>query len=166
MHAGKPIFSQLTDWIHPEQFRRCVQRYVSGQPLGLQFVQGHPIKGSKGAPHYGVRHFGTLPSFCTLADTFSLTPCFSWGLGDVLACQPFQRLSADAKPLKAVARLRPPSSTLLKQGVNESAVNTAVRRRCPLVQKLGSAPTPFRRRINLARRRRRRVITSLIQPPP
>src|SRR5438876_3456946 len=27
MHAGKPIFSQLTDWIHPEQFRRCVQRY-------------------------------------------------------------------------------------------------------------------------------------------
>jgi len=27
MHAGKAIFSQLTDWIHPEQFRRCVQRY-------------------------------------------------------------------------------------------------------------------------------------------
>src|SRR5207245_10308210 len=27
MHGGKPIFSQLTDWIHPEQFRRCVQRY-------------------------------------------------------------------------------------------------------------------------------------------
>lgn len=27
MHAGKTIFSQLTDWIHPEQFRRCVQRY-------------------------------------------------------------------------------------------------------------------------------------------
>src|SRR5271165_101335 len=27
MHAGKAIFSQLTDWIHPEQFRRCVQRF-------------------------------------------------------------------------------------------------------------------------------------------
>src|SRR5208282_3998783 len=27
MNAGKAIFSQLTDWIHPEQFRRCVQRY-------------------------------------------------------------------------------------------------------------------------------------------
>lgn len=27
MRAGKAIFSQLTDWIHPEQFRRCVQRY-------------------------------------------------------------------------------------------------------------------------------------------
>ena len=28
MPAGKLIFSQLTDWIHPEQFRRCVNRYV------------------------------------------------------------------------------------------------------------------------------------------
>jgi hypothetical protein len=27
MHTGKAILSQLTDWIHPEQFRRCVQRY-------------------------------------------------------------------------------------------------------------------------------------------
>lgn len=27
MHAGKIIFSQLTDLIHPEQFRRCVRRY-------------------------------------------------------------------------------------------------------------------------------------------
>jgi hypothetical protein len=27
MSAGKLIFSQLTDWIHPEQFRRCVRRY-------------------------------------------------------------------------------------------------------------------------------------------
>jgi len=25
--TGKLIFSQLTDWIHPEQFRRCVNRY-------------------------------------------------------------------------------------------------------------------------------------------
>ena len=28
MNAGKLIFSQLTDWIHPEQFRRCVNRYA------------------------------------------------------------------------------------------------------------------------------------------
>lgn len=27
MPAGKLIFSQLTEWIHPEQFRRCVARY-------------------------------------------------------------------------------------------------------------------------------------------
>ncbi len=27
MPAGKSIFSQLTDWIYPEQFRRCVNRY-------------------------------------------------------------------------------------------------------------------------------------------
>src|SRR5260370_9180179 len=73
--------------------------------------------------------------FCALAYTFSLTPCFSWGLDDLLTRQPFQRLSADEKPLKAVARLRPSPPTLLKQGVNERAVNTAVRQRCLLVQK-------------------------------
>jgi len=27
MRAEKPIFCQVMDWIHPEQFRRCVQRY-------------------------------------------------------------------------------------------------------------------------------------------
>lgn len=27
MPAGKLIFSQITEWIHPEQFRRCVARY-------------------------------------------------------------------------------------------------------------------------------------------
>ncbi len=27
MAAGKTIFSQVMDWIHPEQFRRCVTRY-------------------------------------------------------------------------------------------------------------------------------------------
>ena len=27
MYAGKFVFAQLTDLIHPEQFRRCVQRY-------------------------------------------------------------------------------------------------------------------------------------------
>ena len=63
--------------------------------------------------------------FCALPGPFSLTPCFSWGLGDVLARQPFQRRSADGKPLKAVAPFRPPSPTLLKQGVNESAADNA-----------------------------------------
>src|SRR5713226_8419293 len=85
------------------------------------------------------RRQGAHLRFCELANTFSLTPCFSWGLGDVLTRQPFQRLSADHKPLKAVVRLRPPSPTLLKQGVNERAVNTAVRQRCLLVQKLSCA---------------------------
>ena len=27
MHSGKAVFSQLMEWIHPEQFRRCVTRY-------------------------------------------------------------------------------------------------------------------------------------------
>jgi hypothetical protein len=27
MRAEKPVFCQVMDWIHPEQFRRCVQRY-------------------------------------------------------------------------------------------------------------------------------------------
>ena len=27
MHAGKMVFAQLMEWIHPEQFRRCVARY-------------------------------------------------------------------------------------------------------------------------------------------
>jgi hypothetical protein len=27
MRTEKPIFCQVMDWIHPEQFRRCVQRY-------------------------------------------------------------------------------------------------------------------------------------------
>jgi hypothetical protein len=40
-------------------------------------------------------------AFRTLASTFSLTACFSWGLGGGLARQPFQRLSADGKPAKA-----------------------------------------------------------------
>jgi hypothetical protein len=43
MPAGKLIFSQLTDWIHPEQFRRCVNRYrgnykVSNFPCWEQFL--------------------------------------------------------------------------------------------------------------------------------
>src|SRR5216683_6160569 len=82
---------------------------------------------------------GSHLSFCALAYTFSLTPCFSWGLADALTHEPFQRLSACGKPLKAVVRLRPPSHTQLKQGVNERAVNTAVRQRCLLAQKLSCA---------------------------
>jgi hypothetical protein len=82
---------------------------------------------------------GARVRFCALAVSFSLTPCFSWGLSDVLTRQPFQRLWAEGKPLKAVARLRLPSPTLLKQGVNETAVNTAVRQRCLLLQKLSNA---------------------------
>jgi hypothetical protein len=27
MYAGKLIFAQLTDLVHPEQFHRCVRRY-------------------------------------------------------------------------------------------------------------------------------------------
>ncbi len=27
MQVGKAVFAQLMEWIHPEQFRRCVTRY-------------------------------------------------------------------------------------------------------------------------------------------
>jgi len=27
MHLGKTVFNQVMDWVHPEQFRRCVTRY-------------------------------------------------------------------------------------------------------------------------------------------
>jgi hypothetical protein len=27
MHSGKTVFTQLMEWLHPEQFRRCVTRY-------------------------------------------------------------------------------------------------------------------------------------------
>lgn len=27
MHTGKAVFAQLLEWVHPEQFRRCVARY-------------------------------------------------------------------------------------------------------------------------------------------
>jgi len=43
MPTGKLVFSQLTDWIHPEQFRRCVNRYdgnrkVCSFPCWEQFL--------------------------------------------------------------------------------------------------------------------------------
>ena len=34
MPAGKLMFSQLTDWIHPEQFRRGVNRYAGNYKAG------------------------------------------------------------------------------------------------------------------------------------
>jgi hypothetical protein len=43
MNSGRAVFSQLMDWIHPEQFRRCVARYqgnykVSSFPCWDQFL--------------------------------------------------------------------------------------------------------------------------------
>lgn len=43
MNAGKYVLAQLLDWIHPEQFRRCVNRYggnsnVRSFPCWSQFV--------------------------------------------------------------------------------------------------------------------------------
>lgn len=43
MNSGKAVFSQLMEWIHPEQFRRCVARYqghykVSNFPCWDQFL--------------------------------------------------------------------------------------------------------------------------------
>ena len=33
MHAGKTVFAQVTEWIHPERFRRCVNRYGGNYKL-------------------------------------------------------------------------------------------------------------------------------------
>ena len=43
MHSGKTVFSQIMDWVHPEQFRRCVTRYngnykVRNFPCWEQFL--------------------------------------------------------------------------------------------------------------------------------
>ena len=43
MSTGKLIFSQITEWVHPEQFRRCVNRYdgnhkISNFPCWDQFL--------------------------------------------------------------------------------------------------------------------------------
>jgi hypothetical protein len=46
MHSGKAVFAQLMDWIHPEQFRRCVARY---------------------AGHYKVRRFSCWDQFLAMA---------------------------------------------------------------------------------------------------
>ena len=46
MHSGKAVFSQLMDWIHPEQFRRCVTRYDG---------------------NYKVRHFSCWDQFLAMA---------------------------------------------------------------------------------------------------
>jgi hypothetical protein len=46
MLTGKLVFAQVTDWIHPEQFRRCVTRY-----------QGH----------YKVRNFSCWDQFLAMA---------------------------------------------------------------------------------------------------
>src|SRR5438445_6421160 len=69
-----------------------------------------------------------------------INPLLQLGVGRrALIRQPFQRLSAGGKPLKAVARLRPPLPTALKHGVNERAVSTTVRQRRLLFQILRSA---------------------------
>ena len=46
MHSGKAVFAQLMEWIHPEQFRRCVTRYDG---------------------HYKVRHFSCWDQFLAMA---------------------------------------------------------------------------------------------------
>jgi hypothetical protein len=46
MHSGKAVFSQLIEWVHPEQFRRCVTRYRG---------------------HYKVRRFSCWDQFLAMA---------------------------------------------------------------------------------------------------
>ena len=62
MHSGKAVFSQLIEWIHPEQFRRCVTRYRG---------------------HYKVRHFSCWDQFLTMAFA-QLT--FRESLADIEIC--------------------------------------------------------------------------------
>ena len=46
MYAGKIVFAQVNDWIHPEQFHRCVTRYEG---------------------HYKVRNFSCWDQFLAMA---------------------------------------------------------------------------------------------------
>jgi hypothetical protein len=62
MHSGKAVFSQLIEWIHPEQFRRCVTRYRG---------------------HYKVRHFSCWDQFLAMAFA-QLT--FRESLADIEIC--------------------------------------------------------------------------------
>jgi Domain of unknown function (DUF4372)/Transposase DDE domain len=62
MHTAKLIFSQLVEWIHPEQFRRCVHRYGG---------------------HYRMRHFSCWDQF--LAMSFAQLT-FRDSLADIEIC--------------------------------------------------------------------------------
>lgn len=62
MHPGKAVFSQLMEWIHPEQFRRCVTRYRG---------------------HYKLRHFSCWDQF--LAMSFAQLT-FRESLADIEIC--------------------------------------------------------------------------------
>ena len=46
MYSGKTVFAQLMEWIHPEEFRRCVTRYFG---------------------HYRVREFTCWEQFLAMA---------------------------------------------------------------------------------------------------
>lgn len=62
MYSGKAVFAQLVEWIHPEQFRRCVTRYRG---------------------HYKVRHFSCWDQF--LAMSFAQVT-FRESLADIEIC--------------------------------------------------------------------------------
>jgi hypothetical protein len=62
MHSGKAVLAQLTEWIHPEQFRRCVNRYHG---------------------HYKVRSFSCWDQFLAMAFA-QLT--FRESLADIEVC--------------------------------------------------------------------------------
>ena len=62
MHSGKTVLAQLTEWIHPEQFRRCVNRYHG---------------------HYKVRSFSCWDQFLAMAFA-QLT--FRESLADIEVC--------------------------------------------------------------------------------
>ena len=131
------VRSEHTEECRPEKPAGAAESDLSGcfeyRPVRGPGLQGFRILAISRRPRALTRRPPTILnhalrahlSSCALASPFSLTPCVSWGLGDVLARQPFQRLSADGKPLKAVARIRPPAPTLLKQAVNESAADNA-----------------------------------------
>ena len=62
MYSGKAVFAQLVEWIHPEQFRRCVTRYRG---------------------HYKVREFSCWDQFLAMAFA-QMT--FRESLGDIEIC--------------------------------------------------------------------------------
>jgi hypothetical protein len=107
MSAGKLIFSQLTGWIHPEQFRRCVNRYDGNykvcnfpcwdQFLAMTFAQvtyrqsladievclrSRPDQLYRMGFRSAVAHSTSPVPFCSRPDSFFVVTYWSSGLLD------------------------------------------------------------------------------------
>src|SRR5260370_24144905 len=94
------VRSKHTEECRPEKPASAAESDLSGRfeyrPVRGTGLQGFRILAISPRPRALTRRPPTILnpalrahlSFCALASPFSLTPCFSWGLGDVLARPP------------------------------------------------------------------------------